>query len=142
MGMGSVNNLRKELCPDKPFPQIVEEARKSTFEGYVDANDASFLSPESMVKAFDRWFAEQGEKPVCECDYFNCAFRSLAYSYKQAIEELENNLGVQYDTIYIVGGGAKNGNLNELTQRVCGKNVAALPIETTAHGNLKLQMER
>ncbi len=142
MGMWIVNNLRKELCPDKPFPQIVEEARTSTFEGYVDANDASFLSPESMVKAFDRWFAEQGEKPVCECDYFNCAFRSLAYSYKQAIEELENNLGVQYDTIYIVGGGAKNGYLNELTQRVCGKKVAALPIEATALGNLKLQIER
>lgn len=142
MGMWIVNNLRKELCPDKPFPQIVEEARASSFQGYVDANDPSFLSPESMVKAFDGWFAEKAEKPVCACDYFNCAFKSLAYGYKQAIEELEANLGAEYHKIYIVGGGAKNGYLNELTERVCGKKVVALPIEATALGNLKLQMER
>ena len=40
-----------------------------------------------------------------------------------------------------VGGGAKNGFLNRLTEEATGKQVIALPIEATALGNLKIQME-
>ena len=37
--------------------------------------------------------------------------------------------------------GAKNEFLNHLTARATGKRVVALPIEATALGNLKIQME-
>ena len=43
--------------------------------------------------------------------------------------------------MYIVGGGAKNAFLNHLTAKATGCNVIALPIEATAIGNLKIQME-
>lgn len=43
--------------------------------------------------------------------------------------------------LYIVGGGAKNQFLNRLTEEATGKQVIALPIEATALGNLKIQME-
>ena len=43
--------------------------------------------------------------------------------------------------LYIVGGGAKNAFLNRLTEEATGKKVIALPIEATALGNLKIQME-
>ena len=46
-----------------------------------------------------------------------------------------------YDQLYIVGGGAKNQFLNDLTEKATGKKVVALPIEATAIGNLKIQME-
>ena len=46
-----------------------------------------------------------------------------------------------YDSIYIVGGGAKNAFLNRLTEEASGKKVIALPMEATAIGNLKVQME-
>jgi rhamnulokinase len=39
-----------------------------------------------------------------------------------------------------VGGGAKNAFLNALTEKASGKRVIALPIEATAIGNLKIQM--
>ena len=74
-------------------------------------------------------------------DYFRCAYRSLAISYRQAIDELETNTGTQYEKLYIVGGGAKNTFLNRLTEETTGKQVVALPIEATALGNLKIQME-
>ena len=57
-----------------------------------------------------------------------------------AIQELQHNTGKHYDRIYIVGGGAKNAFLNELTGKATGKKVIALPIEATAIGNLKSQM--
>ena len=142
MGMWVVNRLRDELCPDKPFPQIVEEARQSTFNDYVDVNDNAFLSPKSMKEAFDDYLKEKIIKPQTESDYFRCAFISLAISYKYALDELRANSGKDFDTLYIVGGGAKNDLLNELTAQVCKIKVKALPIEATAIGNLKIQIGR
>ena len=138
MGMWLPNRLRAELCPDKPWGEIVGEAEASAFEETVDANAPIFLAPESMKAAFD---SALSAKPQTLGDYFRCAYRSLALSYRQAIEELEYNTGKKYDKIYIVGGGARNAFLNRLTEEATGKNVVALPIEATALGNLKIQME-
>ena len=137
MGMWLVNRLRAELCPDKPFGEIVAEAEESSFEEVVDANAQCFLAPESMKAAFD---AALSMKPQTVGDYFRCAYRSLALSYMDATQELEHNIGRTYDSIYIVGGGAKNAFLNSLTEQASGKKVIALPIEATAIGNLKIQM--
>ena len=137
MGMWLVNRLRDELCPGKPFPEIVAEAEKSRFEETVDANASIFLAPESMKAAFDKALSMQ---PQTVGDYFRCAYRSLALSYMNAIQELQHNTGKHYDSIYIVGGGAKNGFLNALTEKASGKKVIALPIEATAIGNLRVQM--
>lgn len=139
MGMWVVNRLKSELCPDKPFAQIEEEARASTYRNTVDVNGKEFLAPESMKRAFD---SALDVKPETDGDYFRCAFASLAQSYKSALEELKQNSGAAFDTLCIVGGGAKNKLLNELTERVCGVKVCALPIEATALGNLKQQILR
>ena len=138
MGMWLANRLRAELCPDMPFADIVAAARESTFEETVDANATAFLAPASMRDAFDEALAV---KPQSVGDYFRCAYASLALSYRDAVRELERNTGRTYDTIVIVGGGAKNTFLNELTAEACGMRVIALPIEATAIGNLNVQMK-
>jgi len=138
MGMWLVNRLRAELCPDKPFGEIVAEAEESTFEETVDANAQCFLAPESMKEAFNDTLTG---KPKTVGDYFRCAYKSLALSYRDAVRELEHNTGRHYDSIYIVGGGAKNAFLNRLTEEASGKKVIALPIEATAIGNLKIQIQ-
>ena len=74
-------------------------------------------------------------------DYFRCAYRSLAICYKKSLEELERNTGLTCEKLYIVGGGAKNRFLNRLTEEAIQKEVVALPIEATALGNLKIQIE-
>ena len=137
MGMWVVNRLKDELCPEKPFHQIVEEARKSNFDDFVDVNDSVFLAPESMKGAFEGMLKMQ---PHTIGDYFRCAFISLAHSYKTALEELKANSGKHFNTLYIVGGGAKNGLLNELTEKICHVTIKAHPIEATAIGNLKIQI--
>ena len=138
MGMWLVNELQRELCPETPSPEIVKLAEESTCEALVDANAADFLAPKSMKAAFDQ---ATGNVLVTLGDYFRCAYRSLAISYRDAIRELEANTGVTYENLYIVGGGAKNKFLNRLTEEATGKKVIALPIEATALGNLKIQME-
>lgn len=140
MGMWIVNRLRDDLCPDKSFSQIVEEARQSDFNEYADVNDNAFLAPKSMKKAFDEWF---DNKILKESDYFRSAYISLAMGYKKALDELKANSGNNdLDVLYIVGGGAKNEFLNQLTEQACNIKVKALPIEATAIGNLKIQSRR
>ena len=138
MGMWLVNELRRDICPELPFPEIVNAAEESTCGILVDANAQEFLAPKSMKAAFDK--ATGGSLHTIG-DYFRCAYRSLAVSYQKAIEELEANTRRQYEKLYIVGGGAKNAFLNHLTEEATGKQVIALPIEATALGNLKIQME-
>ena len=138
MGMWLVNELRRDLCPDTPFPDIVRAAQESTCTLLVDADAPQFLAPKSMKAAFD---AVTGGKLNTIGDYFRCAYASLASSYQKALDELERNTGKSYRKIYIVGGGAKNAFLNRLTEEATGKQVIALPIEATALGNLKIQLE-
>ena len=137
IGMWVVNRLKEELCPQAPFEDIIAEARKSSFDGVADINAPQFLAPERMRKAFDVSL----KSPPKTCgDYFKCAFLSLAASYANSLRELEGNTGIRAEELYIVGGGAKNTYLNELTEKACKIKVVALPIEATAVGNLKIQM--
>lgn len=139
MGMWIVNSLKAELCPEQDFAYIINKAKESTFNGVVDITENRFLSPQSMKAEFYNSF---NEKPTNLGDYFKSALLSLAHSYKKALEELSLNTAKKFTTLYIVGGGAKNTYLNQLTEEICNVKVVALPIEATALGNLKIQIER
>lgn len=138
MGMWIANELQRELCPELSFDEIIAAAQLSSCTALIDPNAPEFLAPESMKTDFD---TATGGSLNTIGDYFRCAYRSLAMSYKNALDELESNTGCRYSMLYIVGGGAKNDYLNRLTEETTGKKVIALPIEATALGNLKIQME-
>ena len=138
MGMWLVNELKRELCNGLGFAEIVNAAKESACDVLIDINAPEFLAPKSMKAAFDE---AAGEKLYTLGDYFRCAYRSLADSYRAALAELERNTGKSYEKLYIVGGGAKNEFLNLMTEESTGKQVIALPIEATALGNLRIQME-
>ena len=139
MGMWVANRLRAELCPDAPWDKITRAASESRFDAVVDVDAPAFMAPRSMRAAFDERLSLRPGSPA---DYFRCAYRSLAESYRRTIAEIEHNTGRAYDKLYIVGGGAKNAFLNRLTAEATGKTVVALPIEATSQGNLKLQLNR
>ena len=122
MGMWLPNRLREELCPESSWDEVAALAEQSRFEETVDANASAFLAPQSMKAAFDRALSL---KPQTAGDYFRCAYRSLALSYLNAVQELQHNTGKHYDKIYIVGGGAKNPFLNRLTEQATGKKANA-----------------
>ena len=143
MGMWIVQSLRKELCPDKDYSQIALEASESDYDVVIDVNDQIFFSPKSMKVAIDEFLSKKGLPPAkTHADYFKCAYVGIAHGYKQAMKGLQSCTGKTYDKIYIVGGGAKNQFLNALTESICNVSVVAYPIEATALGNIKIQMER
>ena len=142
-GMWIIQCLRTELCPDTSYADIAKMAEKCEYVGTFDVNDPDFLAPKSMKEAIRDHLLRAGHKePENAGEYFSAAYHSLALGYKLAIEDLEKNTGREYSEIYIVGGGAKNGYLNHLTECYTYKRVVALPIEATAIGNLKTQFKR
>jgi rhamnulokinase len=64
---------------------------------------------------------------------------SLAESYRRALAELDALTGAPADVVHVVGGGARNQLLNQLTADACGRRVVAGPDEATALGNLLVQ---
>ena len=142
-GMWIIQSLRKELCPDASWDDIVVMAKESGYAEIFDVNDDAFAAPKSMAEAIKAYLVERGSPaPVVPGDYFNAAYVSLADGYRVAISDLEANTGKTYPEIYIVGGGAKNTYLNALTEQYTGKHVVALPIEATAIGNMMIQIKR
>lgn len=143
MGMWIVESLRAELCPDMPYGDIAKMAAESTYRETFDVNDGMFTAPESVKDAIDKYMSvKHRARPKEMGDYFNTAYVSLGKCYGEAVRGIEHNVGKTYGKIYVVGGGAKNGYLNEITKRYTGKRVAALPIEAAAIGNIKAQMKR
>ena len=56
------------------------------------------------------------------------------------MKDIERISGKTVNVINIVGGGSKDGYLNELTAEYTGKRVLAGPVEATATGNLISQL--
>ena len=134
MGMWIVNECCKALGVS--VVEAVEKARLSTYSRTFDVNDGSLSSPDNMVKAIETLLGES----LSAKDLFRSVYLSLAAAYEKVVREIEENLGISVAKIYIVGGGAKNEYLNELTEKYCKRTVVAMPIEATAIGNIKTQM--
>ena len=140
MGLWIIQGLSKQMNLD--FSIMVELAKESKYKEIFDVNDSCFLSSLDMKNEIINYFIRNKKNPPLEDkDIINTTYISLAYSYKVAIEELEKITNKKYDSLYIVGGGAKNEYLNELTEYFTKKKVIALPIEATAIGNLYSQIK-
>ena len=138
MGLWIIQCVQKQLGIS--FAEMVELAKTSPYTRIFDVNAARFSAPQDMRAEIRAALAETGEAPATDADLINSIYHSLAYCYGEAYREMEAVTGQHWDKLYIAGGGAKNATLNELTAHYTGKQVVALPIEATAIGNLKIQM--
>ena len=107
----------------------------------MDCNDDCFLAPKSMIEAVQTFCRESNQQiPETIGEIAAVIYNSLAKCYGETIREIEEITGNTYDTLYVVGGGANAGYLNELTAKYTKKKVSAGPTEATAIGNITVQM--
>ena len=122
---------------------MVNKAKESNYQEIYNVNADCFLSSANMKNEIINYYKRHNKPlPKNDNDLINATYHSLAFSYKEAINELEDITKQKYNYLYIVGGGAKNQYLNELTEYYTNKKVIALPIEATSIGNLYIQMKR
>lgn len=143
MGLWMIQSVKKEFTEDLSFAQICEMASKETISSIVDCNDDCFLAPESMIGAVQKFCRDTDQQvPETVGEISSVIYNSLAKCYGDTVEEIEALTGRKYSTIYVVGGGANAGYLNELTAKYTGRKVSAGPTEATAIGNVIVQMIR
>jgi rhamnulokinase len=68
-----------------------------------------------------------------------CILESLALAYRRTLRDAASLSGQPADTLHVVGGGARNGLLCQLTADACEVPVLAGPVEATALGNVLVQ---
>ncbi|MDQ1531050.1 MAG: rhamnulokinase [Microbacteriaceae bacterium] len=105
-----------------------------------DANDPRLLPPGDMPSRIEALLVEQGSQvPATVGEFVRSVLQSLAKAYAEAVRDIERLTGRRIRTVHMVGGGAQNALLCQLTADAVGVPVVAGPVEATAIGNLLVQ---
>jgi rhamnulokinase len=110
------------------------------FRSLLNPDDSRFLNPGNMPLAIKEYCKSTNQKvPESKGEIARCIYDSLALKYKYTIKQIESVTGKQIERLHIIGGGANNTMMNQLTADAVGITVLAGPTEATATGNLMLQ---
>lgn len=145
MGLWIIQECRRcwaELGEHYTYAELAALAQQAPACGPVfDPDDECFYQPSDMPTRIREYVAARKMKPPETVgEITRCVFESLACKYRYVLESLEFALGEALPVIHIVGGGASNGILNQLTASITKKPVYAGPVEATALGNSLMQL--
>ena len=105
-----------------------------------DPDDDEFLAPEDMPARIAAACEASGQAaPASRGELVRSILVSLACKYRLVLERLVRVTGRQVDVVHVIGGGARNHVLCELTADLLGRPVLAGPVEATALGNVLVQ---
>jgi len=121
--------------------EIVALSNSATpFKSLINPDDAGFLNPGDMPKAVQEFCAKTNQYvPQSKGEIARCIYDSLVLKYKYTIKQIESVTGKRIEKLHIIGGGAHNKTVNQLTADAIGIPVFAGPTEATAIGNIMLQ---
>lgn len=107
----------------------------------IDINDPRLLPPGDHPAIIARLCAEAGRPaPEGHGAMARCVLESLALAYRGVLGQLAHLTGRQIRAIHVVGGGAQNALLCQMTADACGVPVVAGPVEATVLGNALVQL--
>jgi rhamnulokinase len=123
------------------WTEMVGLARKSEpFKFLINPDDTMFLNPRDMVQAVrDFCYQTAQGTPQNHGETIRCIYDSLALKYRYTLEQIGDVSDQLIEVIHIIGGGANNHFLNQLTADATGLPVIAGPTEATAIGNILIQ---
>ena len=120
----------------KSYEQIIEMAESTQTSKWIDPDHPDFLSPGDMITRISLWLKNSGQGDFESlAELIRIIFESMAFNYAFVVENLERITRKHFETIHVVGGGARNNFLNQLIANVTAKEVAAGPYEATSIGN-------
>ena len=141
MGLWMIQEVKRSYQDEYSFAELVKLAEKEQgFNSIVNVDDDRFLKPENMVEEIQKYCKETEQTiPQTPGQMAKCVYDSLAESYKQAINEIEEIFEKNFPRVNVIGGGCQNEMLNQMIANVTNKEVCAGPIEATAIGNIVAQ---
>ncbi len=137
MGLWPLQECMREWGRPDIGSLLAAAAREPALAHVVDLDDPVFLPPGGMAQRVTRaaGLASDAEPAVIT----RCIVDSLALAHRRAVRQAQQLAGRSVDAVHIVGGGARNALLCQLTADACGLPVLAGPVEATALGNVLVQ---
>ena len=106
----------------------------------IDPDDSSFLPPDDMPSRIAAACRRLDQPiPATRPALVRCILDSLAGAFGRAVHDAARLSGRSVDVVHLVGGGARNELLCQLTADACEVPVMAGPVEATALGNVLVQ---
>ncbi|NUT35626.1 MAG: rhamnulokinase [Hamadaea sp.] len=121
-------------------PLLRAAADVRPFTAVFDPNDPALLPPGDMPARIAAVCRASGQAaPATPAETVRAVLDSLALAHRATLAAAQRLSGHGVDVIHIVGGGARNDLLCQLTADACGLPVLAGPVEATAIGNALVQ---
>jgi rhamnulokinase len=106
----------------------------------IDPDDPAFLPPGDMVERIERACDQADQpRPTSRAAMVRCILDSLAFAFARTLDDAMRLAGRDVEIVHVVGGGARNALLCQLTADAFGRPVVAGPVEATAIGNILIQ---
>jgi len=143
MGMWLIQECKRiwDQEGEMDWQQIVDLfVTAEPFKSLINPDDSSFLNPGNMPQAIQEFCKKTNQYiPETKGEIARCIYDSLVLKYKFTIRQIESVTGKPIEKLHIIGGGAHNTIVNQLTADALGIPVFAGPTEATAIGNIMLQ---
>lgn len=143
MGMWLIQECKRiwDLEKEIGWQEIVDLSLEAEpFKCLINPDYPTFLNPGNMPKAIQEYCIKTNQAvPETIGEIARCIYDSLVLKYKFTIEQIESVTGKKIEKLHIIGGGAYNKMMNQLTANAIGIPVVAGPTEATAIGNIMLQ---
>ncbi len=123
------------------FDELENQAREAKpFESFIDPDYEAFQTPGNMPEKI-REYCRKTNQPIPQTngEVIRCIAQSLAFRYRNTIENMEAVTGHKYSVINIVGGGIKDKMICSFTANATKRVVEAGPVEATSIGNVLVQ---
>jgi len=105
-----------------------------------DPDNPEFLTPGDMPGRIARVCAASGQPvPDTPAAMVRAIIESLCLAHRRTLRAALSLSGLDVTTVHLVGGGARNNLLCQLTADACGLPVVAGPVEAAALGNILIQ---
>ncbi len=110
------------------------------FTAFINPDDPGFYNPADMEAAILTFCRDSGQPvPSDRGTLMRVIYESLALQYRQINEQICGVTSTQTDVVNIIGGGSRNGLLNQCIADALGLPVTAGPEDGTAVGNIMVQ---
>ena len=131
----------KKEGKDYSYPEIMQMMQTTTPSvDLLDPDAPEFAAPTNMPAAIRRYCESRAlAVPESDAQLIRLIFDSLAAKYADVLGKLQQVSPFEIKTLHVIGGGAQNDLLNQMTADACGIPVVAGPSEATALGNVMVQ---
>ena len=144
MGLYLFENLRRALVNGghkTSYSQMIKEASGSRpFGCFLNVNSPLFFVTEDPAACVKEFLRKTGQKVSQGTgSVVRALLEGLAWSYREAADDLAKLTGRELKRISLVGGGSRNRMLCQMVADATGLEVLAGPAEATVAGNLAVQ---